>query len=445
MKNTFTVIYSIFASIAFLFALTFFGVNLYKEYSYGEIGADRKIASIVTDINSSAINPDITTKKLLEKLNKSIGNLNDFSYISIAINDVEILKYPSNVEYSSTSSNLTKSYDKLIQTDIGKFRVLANVYLLKPGSIFYYAKISFLIILIVTIITIVLIIYLNLSNSQTSEVESEKSQAFVNKINEMNQEIVEKNTDIQNEVKASNVESVIFDSEKSETSKEEAQETASKSVTENDPIKDKKTEEIKEEAKKEELSEPVEKVQLPIEEKPMELYNSEEDSPSGLFNPVTGFGWESYLLTRLESEINRAIASEIDLSLFIIQLPGLTRDSEMVKNVCNYLTIQFQFKDLLFEYKDDCLVAMKISMNLDEALNFADKIYADIRNIIDGNNCYIGISTRSIRMVSGERLLHESDEALVHAHDDPESPIIAFRVDAEKYRQFLEQNKGNEQ
>ncbi len=174
----------------------------------------------------------------------------------------------------------------------------------------------------------------------------------------------------------------------------------------------------------------------------MELNNqSQSDSPAGLFNPVTGFGWEQYLLTRLESEINRAIASEIDFSIFIIQLPGLSRDSEMVKNVCNYLALQFQFKDLLFEYKNDCLVAMKISMDLDEALNFADKIYADIKNIIEDNKCYIGISTRSIRMVSGERLLNEASQALLHAKDDEDSPIIAFRVDAEKYRQFLEGNK----
>ncbi|MCF0126476.1 MAG: hypothetical protein HUJ68_12130, partial [Clostridia bacterium] len=189
--------------------------------------------------------------------------------------------------------------------------------------------------------------------------------------------------------------------------------------------------------------ETLEKVELPSEEeKPVNLLNQEEhQNPEGLFNPETGFGWESYLLTRLDSEINRAIASEIDLSLFIIQLPSLPRTSELVKHVCNYLSIQFQFKDLLFELNDDCLVAMKISMDIDEALNLSDKIYADIKNIIQNNECFIGISSRSIRMVSGERLLHEAQEALLHAKDDKDSPIIAFRVDAEKYRQFLEQNQ----
>ena len=79
-------------------------------------------------------------------------------------------------------------------------------------------------------------------------------------------------------------------------------------------------------------------------------------------------------------------------------------------------------------------------MNLDEALNFADKIHADISQILEQKQCYIGISTRSIRIVSGERLFNEALAAVEHAKNEEDSPIIAFRVDVEKYRQFLEQN-----
>ena len=168
--------------------------------------------------------------------------------------------------------------------------------------------------------------------------------------------------------------------------------------------------------------------------------DSSESNPSGLFNPVTGLGWESYLDTRLENEINRAISSEIDISVFIINIPNLERESEERKKVSEYLSLQFQFKDLLFEYKNDCIVAIKISMNLDEALNFADKIHADISQILEQKQCYIGISTRSIRIVSGERLFNEALAAVEHAKNEEDSPIIAFRVDVEKYRQFLEQN-----
>ena len=112
--------------------------------------------------------------------------------------------------------------------------------------------------------------------------------------------------------------------------------------------------------------------------------------------------------------------------------------SNVFKNICNYLTIQFQFKDLLFEYKDDSIVAIKISLNIDEALSLAEKLYSDICNIINGTNCRIGITSRSIRMVTGERLMLEAEQSIEHS--DAASPIIAFRVDSEKYRQMMEQN-----
>ena len=78
-------------------------------------------------------------------------------------------------------------------------------------------------------------------------------------------------------------------------------------------------------------------------------------------------------------------------------------------------------------------------MNVDEALNLADKLYHDICNIINGNNCRIGISSRSIRMVTGDRLILEAEQAIEHS--DQSSPVIAFRVDSEKYRQLMEQNQ----
>jgi hypothetical protein len=95
--------------------------------------------------------------------------------------------------------------------------------------------------------------------------------------------------------------------------------------------------------------------------------------------------------------------------------------------------------DLLFEHKDDCIVAIKISMNVDEALKLAEKLYTDICNIINSKNCRIGISSRSIRMVSGDRLILEAEQAIEHS--DTSSPVIAFRVDSEKYRQLMEANQ----
>ena len=118
----------------------------------------------------------------------------------------------------------------------------------------------------------------------------------------------------------------------------------------------------------------------------MEINVPETENPMGLFSPTTGLGWESYINTRLENELKRAISSEIDLSIFIIKLQNISRSDELFRDLCDYLSILFQFKDLLFEYKDDCILCIKLSMNVDEALAFADKIHVDLSSKINRQN-----------------------------------------------------------
>lgn len=479
MKNKFIIFYTIFASAVFAFAISLFGVNIYKEYSQGQSRANQRYNTLVTDIKSyNSIDKEISENSL-SNLKSVLKDFNDFSFIQINLNNSEILKYPKDASADLTVSNLTKTFSSNFNTQNGHFEILCNMYLLRPSSIYYYAKISFIIILIVTIITIILIFYINSQEKQfsakiSSEADSELlsendfdsklqldenlsgsssevDSSFIqqNSVNSIDLDIDLSSESEQNKNSFDEDSEQISDLEKNTEMDTEIQQTDSEDGalnTEDKNIEDSQTE-------NEEKESPA---SLPDYESPMIIESSDvkenndaenasdsdssESNPSGLFNPVTGLGWESYLDTRLENEINRAISSEIDISVFIINIPNLERESEESKKVSEYLSLQFQFKDLLFEYKNDCIVAIKISMNLDEALNFADKIHADISQILEQKQCYIGISTRSIRIVSGERLFNEALAAVEHAKNEEDSPIIAFRVDVEKYQQFLEQN-----
>ena len=130
-----------------------------------------------------------------------------------------------------------------------------------------------------------------------------------------------------------------------------------------------------------------------------------------------------------------------DSEKIIIKLQNISRSDELFRDLCDYLSILFQFKDLLFEYDEDCLIGIKNNMNLDTALTFADKLYSDITEIVKENDlkCYIGISTRTVRIITGKRLLTEATEALKHALEDENNPIIAFRANAEKYRKMMQE------
>ena len=479
MKNKFIIFYTIFASAVFAFAISLFGVNIYKEYSQGQSRANQRYNTLVTDIKSyNSIDKEISENSL-SNLKSVLKDFNDFSFIQINLNNSEILKYPKDASADLTVSNLTKTFSSNFNTQNGQFEILCNMYLLRPSSIYYYAKISFIIILIVTIITIILIFYINSQEKQfsakvSSEADSELlsendfdsklqldenlsgsssevDSSFIqqNSVNSIDLDIDLSSESEQNKNSFDEDSEQISDLEKDPEIDTEIQQTDSEDDALNP--EDKNNEDSQTENEEKEIP-----ASLPDYESPMIIESSDakednnaenapasdssESNPSGLFNPVTGLGWESYLDTRLENEINRAISSEIDISVFIINIPNLERESEESKKVSEYLSLQFQFKDLLFEYKNDCIVAIKISMNLDEALNFADKIHADISQILEQKQCYIGISTRSIRIVSGERLFNEALAAVEHAKNEEDSPIIAFRVDVEKYRQFLEQN-----
>lgn len=479
MKNKFIIFYTVFASAIFAFAIAFFGVNIYKEYSQGQARANQRYNTLITDIKAyNSIDKNISETSL-SNIKSVLKDFNDFSFIQIKLNDSEILKYPKDVSAELTVSNLTKTFSSNFNTQNGQFEILCNLYLLRPSSIYYYAKISFIIILIVTLITIILIFYINSQEKQFSaKVSSEADSEFLNE-NDFDSELqldenisgssseVESSSIQQNSVNSIDLDidlsseseqnkksfdedsEQIFDLENNTEMDTEIQQSDSEYSSLNPEDKNNEDSQTENEEKEIPASLPDYESPVIIESSDVKENNdaenapasdSSESNPSGLFNPVTGLGWESYLDTRLENEINRAISSEIDISVFIINIPNLERESEESKKVSEYLSLQFQFKDLLFEYKNDCIVAIKISMNLDDALNFADKIHAEIMQIINQKECYIGISTRSIRIVSSERLLNEAWAALEHAKQEEDSPIIAFRVDADKYRQFLEQN-----
>lgn len=318
MKNKFTLFYTIFISVIYILAISYFGFNLYVEYS-------------------SALEDPF---------------------------------------YTFNTANILISLEK-----------------------------SFFIILIATLLTIILLIV--------------SYKKFSKKSNKNSIEIIEESDNLINEE---------AEYEEEQDLSDEIYENEEMTIFEQ--VEEEETEYLNNEEQE------IEQISLPSEEeKPVQM-----EPNSNIFSPTTGFCFEAYLSSRLENELNRAIASELDLSLFVIKVSKLDKKSEKTQEICKYLTEQFQFNDLLFEFKDDCFVAIKNKSTLDAALVQAEKIHSEITNILNNEKqkCYIGISTRTIRMITGERLLTEATEALRHAEEDEKNPIIAFRANAEKYMKMMQ-------
>lgn len=429
MKKSFTIIYSIIAGLIIIFAISFFAVNLYNENTHGELRTQVRFEKMANAVNTAVSKQNISNAELTRQLQNAIGDTKDFSYIKIVSQGKTIYVYPENFsDVNDTQSNLILSYKK---TGSQNTQINAGLYTLRPGTIFYYAKISFFIILIVALITIILILFTNqfdnkkvpLIKKQTpvknniinSAIEEEDDNDDYNVDDKVNVADNDDDNNADNDEDVNNVQVETSDNKTTETENDAIEETV-------EPVKA-----------------PAAPAELPVKDfEPVEL--SENNSERGLFSEDTGLGWESYLLTRLENELNRATASELDLSLFIIKINGITRKNPLIKKICDYLIVEFQFKDLLFEYKEDCVCALKISMTLDDAVSFAERLGKEIKELLPEENLdvYIGISSRGIRMVSGERLLKEADEAVMHAMEDKTCPVVGFKADAVKYRKFIE-------
>lgn len=407
MKKAFTLIYSIIAALVLVFALSFLGYNLYQEQSHGDLRTQLRFDKMSSSIFTSMSKTNISHDELVRQIENAIGDTKDFAYIKIIQAGKTLYLFPEDYDETQTKSKLIIDRKK----SQSQVTISAGLYSLRPATIFHYTKISFFIILFIALLTIIIILWSNLSEK--------KKYYKVNKVHKIQK--VRPHTD----------EEALDDDEEDEDDEESFEEEYEEQ------------EEPEKEAVNEISTQPQEvkhvKEELPSHDiEPVELQEAQTDK--GLFSPDTGFGWESYLMTRMDNELKRATASELDLALFVIKLKGLSRTDPVMKKISEYLTLEFQFKDLLFEYKDDSVCALKISMNIDDAISLGEKLTAEIKNILGDSSAkvYIGISTRSIRIVSGERLLKEADEAVVHAMEDDDCPVVGFRADAVKYRKFIE-------
>lgn len=444
-KNIFVTVYAVFVSLVFLGTVVFAGVSLYSKNNKGYLESKQTYDKMAAELKQAFENP--SSPNMNEKINHAIGSYEKYSFISIKVNGNTIFLYPGDTEQPSENTKFSKLYFQSYRVGDLNLYVQANVYTLSPATIAYYAKVSFIVVLIFTLLTIVLI-FVIANTEEDTEQETDETE-------DLSEEENEENTDSEMISETENSETEVNFVEETETSENkepefEAFPADEIAITPEEDISEDSSEEneaniekdieaeseSQEPEKTETNEEPVEKAELPVED-----YKPAESAPNGLYSPVTGFGWESYLKPRLENELSRASASEFDVVLFLIRITGFeTLDEEKIQKICEYLTNMFQFKDLIFEYKNNCFAAIKTNTTIDEAIPMADQIYSELTETIEPEKCYIGISSKTIRMVGADRVLKEADAALEHSMEDKDNPITAFRADAEKYMDFIENN-----
>ncbi|MDR0403131.1 MAG: hypothetical protein LBH35_06030 [Treponema sp.] len=163
--------------------------------------------------------------------------------------------------------------------------------------------------------------------------------------------------------------------------------------------------------------------------------------PRGLYSPKSGIGWEDYTIDRLASEIHRCAASEQDLVMLLFECEEVP-DGEFYKKLAGEAVRFFNLKDLTFEKGNRGISVIIPNTDLDHGIIKAEEFHARVlKNLPDGSKTALraGLSSRSGRLINADRLFFEAASALGKAED--EQPIVAFKSNPEKYREFIRKSQ----
>ncbi len=412
MKKKFVTIYSVFASLTFLFSIAFFSYSLINEVKNGNERCANRFNFVVELMTKNPNNTD--AKKLFT-------DFDDFALINIYKNGKLISNFPEVASVQENSnSTFIKTFSYSFSFGQDNYSIKTVMYILRPSKIYSSALFAFLIILVATIFTLLLIIILTVKEKKSPEQQLEEE-------NEEQVENLEKfeesNTDLYENQKNEDFEDSNF-SKAINSSQEEKSDFDENSILKTDEDFHSKEENFDSSKNNEEKNENNEKDTY--YEEPIDKSNIEENIQQPDFEET------------LSKELVKAGSSEQDLALILVKIPEL--NEQLYENILQELVQNFMLKrNLIFRKESDCIAIIKNNTTIEEAEEFAEKIRNQILTLED-TTCFIGISCRAIRLVSAERIILESEQALQHAQEESDSPIIGFHVDIEKYMQYLKEN-----
>ena len=431
----------VFAGIILsLFAVTtaYFAGSVAVSVKNGPVRAERDFTRISQDVNS-VLFFDLNEERLRDFQNKTVGDKYLAALLVRSGRDI-VFAYPSSshlivpdalgMPSLKTSSPFIKVFSTTVSASSKENTVLtAAVYTLHPSDIYNPARLSFLVILACTLSVFAVLIYLSVFG-QSAEYEAEKAAAqtefFPNPEREsasaVHMPTFQPQTASYAPVPESAEPEIAADFEPPVYAQQ-----AAAPAQKHAPLETADAELAAVDAAEE----------LPVQVQERVNVND----PTGLFSPATGVGWESYMETRLDSELVRAASSEQDLALVLLRIRGLENNTLMMKRIAAVLLDFFKFRDFIFEYKKDGFAGILLNINLDQAMVLAEAMHTQLTDLLKSENIRgqlaIGISTRSLRLLPGSRLITEANQALEKAFDETGLPIVAFRVNPDKYRQFV--------
>ncbi len=447
MKKAVTVITTVSALLFFL-AVFYLTLGIFLDRKSGPENAAARYETLLLSARQTASRYKYGTTEFADNFVKAIGDINDFAKIDFELNDTLIYSYPPK-NYSMPSSDFSKDFSEICLLQNGsKIKLSASIYTMRPTSIYNHAKVSFIIILVGTLTTIFLIIYTAITESKEplddslfyDDVSSPDS-SDVNEIpvyarHEEHAEEEPQDDDKRDEN--------LSDEDNSEFEEQVPETTVSENDANNTETE---TQQSKMELTSEELTAikeiiSTEKEYAEVEEggdfvNPKDIPAQETACENQQEEPCTTVLDEE----SLKDNIAKELENQEDMSLVIIRLTGIEKSSMLYKKTASLLEKQFKENGIIHAYSSDGFAIILKNFTLNSSTAIAEPLHAQISDLVNDYNSdvrvTVGISSKAGREIESERIIKEAVQAEAHAKEDINSPIVAFRVNLEKYKMLM--------
>jgi hypothetical protein len=169
-----------------------------------------------------------------------------------------------------------------------------------------------------------------------------------------------------------------------------------------------------------------------------------KDTPArGLISPRTGLVWGEHLEPRLKAELDRAAASDSDISLAHLRIDEPFADSRLPMAyiaIARHLKESFPLRDLIFESGDDSFTLVLPDTDVDAAVRQLDEVRGKLAaQHVEGRTrtLSIGVTSRGGRLIDENVLREEAGVALAKAAREGGNQVVGFRADPARFRETL--------
>ncbi len=461
MKSKNFKLFVVLIPAVFVAALIYLAAGVYADKKEGPVKAQARFEDLISKTAVTASNFEPGTMQFSAQFIRDIGQIDDFAALKLVLNGATIYSYPRE-GLSGPAAEFVSTFSKTFSTKYGNtLELSASVYILKTESIYSHARVSFLLILIGTVAA-ALILLLSDEKSQKSEengilslkkkiASAEKSGRFSKKTaDEDSIEFVDENID-----EASQLENPV---EENVTLQEEEEAVESPAENSGELKEDDYDEEIDLQfsdatdyedsfEKDGESSFNALDDDLTIEEyEETSESQANENSPEAVADADSDTQGEileqSKLYENLTGELTKASENNEDLSVIVLKIENLDRGNLVSKKIVGLLKEKIATKGSIYAFNTDSYALTLNDTALDGAFATASELQSQISEILKSesmeNIVTLGVAARTSRNLDGKTLVTEALQAQKHAEEDPSSAVVAFRVNPEKYRQYVQ-------